>query len=187
MFHGNHSVNESPWLCSVALVVKFPVQWGDQDAFGHVNNTVYVRWFEASRIAYFTRIGILTTFDTERIGPIVAAININFRRSATYPDNVEVGARVTRIGRSSLSIEHKIYSHSLGAICAEGDSTLVVYNYAEQKSIAVPDRVRKVIEELEGQAFCAGRPIEKCQLRKCPLISTLLLPRGRSAERIRKT
>src|SRR5579871_492101 len=125
---------QSKFFPEFRVVIRFPVQWGDQDAFGHVNNTVYARWFESGRIAYFSRIGILTTFDSDRIGPILAALNVNFRRSVTYPDTVEVGARVTRIGRSSLSIEHKIYSYGLGAICAEGDSTLVVFNYAEQKS-----------------------------------------------------
>ena len=57
------------------IVITLPVQWGDQDVLGHVNNTVYLRWFESSRIADFERIGLSTAILTEKIGPILASIS----------------------------------------------------------------------------------------------------------------
>jgi hypothetical protein len=45
-------------LGAFPVVISCPVQWGDQDAFGHVNNTAYFRWFESGRIAYFERLGL---------------------------------------------------------------------------------------------------------------------------------
>jgi len=62
-----------PLLVSFPLVIAVPVQWGDQDAFGHVNNTVPFRWFESARIAYSRRIGLFDLFQAEQIGPILAA------------------------------------------------------------------------------------------------------------------
>ena len=53
--------------------VRLPVQWGDQDAFGHVNNTVYLRWFETARIAYSDRAGLLQIDQSQRLAPILAA------------------------------------------------------------------------------------------------------------------
>jgi len=133
--------------------ITLPIQWGDQDAFGHVNNTIYLRWFESSRIDYGNRAGLAQTGAGQSIGPILAAISCNYRHQLTYPDTVHIGARITRIGNSSLKMEHRIISQRLGAIAADGDSTLVAYDYAAQKPVTVPASIRTAIEKLEGVSF----------------------------------
>ena len=47
-------------LAGLSVVIALPVQWGDQDALGHVNNVVYFRWYESARIAYFERVGLMS-------------------------------------------------------------------------------------------------------------------------------
>src|SRR4051812_27249954 len=54
------------------VTVEIPVAWGDMDAFGHVNNTVYFRWFESARIAYFEKIGLNERMKRDKKGPILA-------------------------------------------------------------------------------------------------------------------
>lgn len=135
------------------VVVVQPVQWGEQDAFGHVNNTVYFRWYESSRIAYAQKVGLMELHQTERIGPILASVSTDYRRQITFPDTVHIGARVSRIGRASFSMEHKIFSRSQLALAAEGTSTLVVFNYKTNKPHAMPDAVRRAIENLEGRSL----------------------------------
>src|SRR5258708_195882 len=103
-------------LVGFPVVLSVPVQWGDQDAFQHVNNTVYLRWCESARIAYIERTGLTELMERERIGPILAAITCNYRRPLTYPDTVRVGARVTRLGRSSLTMEHRVTSDAGGGL-----------------------------------------------------------------------
>jgi acyl-CoA thioester hydrolase len=144
---------QSPLLARFAIAIAVPVQWGDQDAFGHVNNTVYFRWFESGRIAYFERIGLLDLFRAERIGPILASISCDYRRQVTFPDTVNVGVRATRIGTSSLGLEHAIVSESQGAVVTEGSSTIVVFDHRAQKSHPVPAAIRQTIERLEGRSF----------------------------------
>lgn len=140
-------------LAGFPVVVALPVQWGDQDAFQHVNNTVYLRWFESARIEYFGRIGLLESQSTARIGPILASIRCDYRIPVTYPDHVKVGARVVRIGRSSLTFENRVAVLSSGVIAADGTATIVVFNYEHNRSHPVPDRVRNAIESLEGRSF----------------------------------
>jgi acyl-CoA thioester hydrolase len=133
--------------------ISLPVQWGDQDAFQHVNNVVYLRWFESARIAYGNQTGLqLLDVGGQKIGPILAALSCNYRRQLNFPDTVHVGARVTRIGNSSLKMEHRIISEALGAVVADGDSTLVAFDYISQKPVPVPDSVRDAIAKLEGHA-----------------------------------
>ena len=62
-------------MLSTVVVVPVVVQWGDQDAFVHVNNTVYFRWMESARIAYGQRIGLLDLLAAQQIGPILASIH----------------------------------------------------------------------------------------------------------------
>jgi acyl-CoA thioester hydrolase len=136
------------------VVIVLPVQWGDQDAFGHVNNTVYFRWFESARIAYFQRMGLLAMRPAERIGPILASSSCEYRRSITFPDTVHVGIRVTRIGRTSIGFEHRIVSQEHAALAAEGTSTTVVINYAaDNRPYPVPVVIRQAVEALEGNHF----------------------------------
>ena len=76
------------------IVIALPILWGDQDAFGHVNNTVPIRWFE-SWIAYLEHGGLGHIMDSSGLGPILAAISCNYRRQMHYPDTVHVGSRVS--------------------------------------------------------------------------------------------
>ncbi len=140
-------------LAGYAVVIAIPVQWGDQDAFAHVNNVVYFRWFESARIAYFRRIGLVRERDAADLGPILASTSCDYRRSIVFPDTVRVGIRATRIGRSSIGLEHRIVSEEQEALAAEGTSTTVFYDYAAGRPHPVPDEVRKAIEELEGRAL----------------------------------
>ena len=61
-------------LADFPVSIELPVQWGDQDAFGHVNNTVYFRWYESARIAYLERLEMADQNSALGLGPILAAI-----------------------------------------------------------------------------------------------------------------
>lgn len=140
-------------LADFKIVVPVVVQWGDADMLGHVNNTVYFRWFETSRIQYFREIGLWAKTQVERIGPILASIKCDFLKQVTYPDTVRVGGRVTRIGNSSMTIEHKIYSEAQEAIVAQGESIIVAFDYAKNCTHPVPPPVREAVQRVEGKSF----------------------------------
>ena len=121
----------SALLPGYPVVIKLPVQWGDQDAFGHVNNTVYFRWFESARLAYLEQAGLSHVMEDDSLGPILASIKCDYRRQLTFPDTVEIGASITRIGRSSMVMRHVVISRQHQAIVAEGESTIVAFDYRE--------------------------------------------------------
>jgi acyl-CoA thioester hydrolase len=137
-------------LAMFPVSIEVPVQWGDQDAFGHVNNTIFLRWFESARIAYCRRVGLSAPRDGAGVGPILAAISCNYRRQVTFPDTVRIGSRIARIGRTSLVMEHAILGEESGALVADGSSTIVVFDYEAQTPTPVPVEIRRAIEALEG-------------------------------------
>jgi acyl-CoA thioester hydrolase len=136
-------------LVEFPATIRLPVQWGDQDAFGHVNNTVYFRWFESARIKYLERID-LSEQTAGTLGPILAAVSCNYRRQVKYPDHVVIGARIMRIGRSSLAMSYSVWSEAQQAIVADGDSTIVAFDYAMNKSQPIPAALQEKIQEIEG-------------------------------------
>ena len=93
-------------LAAHSFRVPLSVQWGDQDAFGHVNNVVYFRWFESARIEYFRHAGLAHVMSNQGIGPILASIKCDFKRQLTYPDSLQVTASIASIGRTSLKMTH---------------------------------------------------------------------------------
>ena len=137
-------------LASHPIVVSLPIQWGDQDAMGHVNGVVYFRWFETARVAYLNQCGLSHLMGDEGLGPILAAIKCDYRRQLKHPDTVLVSGSITEIGRSSMKMRHLIYSQSQQAIAAEGESTVVMFDYLKQRPTRVPDDIRQTIERMEG-------------------------------------
>jgi acyl-CoA thioester hydrolase len=138
-----------PELAIQPVTISLPVQWGDQDAFNHVNNVVYYRWMESARIEYFKQVGLGVGISPQGIGPILASLKCDFRRQLAYPDTVLISSSIASIGRTSLKMGHLVYSTAQQTIAAEGDSVIVMFDYRTQKPLVVSDEVRSAIEALE--------------------------------------
>lgn len=144
MKHTEASLSDYP------VIIELPVLWGDQDAFGHVNNLVYMKWAETCRVEYLKRIGLWAKLPPDGVAPILAAVSCSYRKPVTYPDTVRISARVPKIGNSSLRMEHKIVSQAMGALVAEVDSTIVMLDYSMMKPVRIPDEMRRTIDRLEN-------------------------------------
>lgn len=140
-------------LADYPVAIRLPIQWGDQDAFGHVNNTVAIRWFESARVAYLDAGGLDHLMSRGGLGPILASITCHYRKQLSYPDIVHIGARVLKLGRTSLTMHHAVFSEKLGAIAADGDSVVVVFDYDAQRPVRIPPEIRTTIEQLEGKSL----------------------------------
>jgi acyl-CoA thioester hydrolase len=139
-------------LIDFPVVITIPLLWGDEDAFGHVNNLAYLRWCETARVEYLMRIGLWPSLPPTGIGPILASMSCNYKRALTFPDTTYVGARVTRIGNRSFQMQHRVVSKALATVAVEVDSTIVVFDYGRNKTVAVPESCRKAIEDLESKS-----------------------------------
>jgi acyl-CoA thioester hydrolase len=140
-------------LAGFPVVSEISVLWGDEDAFGHVNNVAYLRWCETARVEYLRRIGLFPQLPPQGLGPIIASLTCHYRRPLKYPDTAVVGTRVTSIGNSSFRMEHRIVSGNTGEIAAEADSAMVAVDYSTGKPVRVPAEIRQAIAGLEGREF----------------------------------
>jgi acyl-CoA thioester hydrolase len=129
--------------------IDIPIVWGDMDAFNHVNNTRFFRYFETARIKYFEKAGFIETMEKKSIGPILASISAKFIKPLFYPDTVTVGTRVTSVEPTQFIMEYIIESKSKG-IAAIGESKIVVYDYKSSERTTLPDAVRNKIKEIDS-------------------------------------
>ncbi|MFP4306434.1 MAG: acyl-CoA thioesterase [Desulfococcaceae bacterium] len=137
-------------LAAFPVVIDIPVAWGEMDAFGHVNNIIYFRYFESARIAYFDHVGYEALMEEEGLGPILAATSCRYRVPLTFPDTVSVGARVASVDTDRFRMEYRVVSHKHQKLAAEGDGDVVSYNYREGAKAPLPDAVRLRIEAIES-------------------------------------
>lgn len=145
-----HTPQKPALLADYPVVVAVPVQWGDQDAFGHVNNTLPLRWFETSRVALLEQCGLGHLMSGDGLGPIVASITCNYRRQVVYPDTVLIATKVGEIGRTRLILTHAVYSQAQQALTTDGQTVIVFFDYDAQRPRRIPDEVRDKLAALEG-------------------------------------
>jgi acyl-CoA thioester hydrolase len=132
------------------VVIEIPVAWGEMDSFQHVNNIVYLRYFESARIAYFERLGIFPRQPDAPLGVILASISCSFKFPLTYPDTVWAGTRVFVIGADRVTMQHRVVSQRHGRVAAEGEGVVVSYDYQALRKTPLPEAVRRQIALIEG-------------------------------------
>jgi acyl-CoA thioester hydrolase len=118
---------------------EIEVRFRDCDAFGHVNNAVYLTYLEQARFAHWQQVvgapGISRTF-------IVARVECDYRAQATAGDRLAVRLRVTAVGHSSFTFEYEIANVRTRELVANARSVQVMYDYAAGKPMPLPDDVR---------------------------------------------
>jgi acyl-CoA thioester hydrolase len=138
-------------LKAYPVIVVQAVVWGEMDAYGHVNNAVYFRYFENARLAYFLALGWDVAQLPRGIGPILASTQARFRHALTFPDTIAIGARVVEVHADRFVLRHAIASEKLGKITTEGESVVVTFDYSLGQKVMVPEEIRRKVFEIEGR------------------------------------
>jgi len=138
-------------LAKFPVVIEIPVAWGEMDSMGHVNNIIYFRYFESARMVYLKRIGFLEETARTGVGPILASTRCDFRKPLVFPDQVSVGIRVDDIEADRFVTYYRLVSHKLGKVAAEGEGSVVCYDYENGKKANLPESIRNAIASLEGE------------------------------------
>ena len=140
---------QHPLLAGYPIRIRIPVQWGDMDAYGHANNTVFFRYFESARVAFLERCGFLRSYERERIGAILHSTSCRFRLPLFYPDSVLVGGRATEVATDRFTMGYVVVSETAGRVAGEGMGVIVSYDYERGKKCQIPVDVRGMIDRLE--------------------------------------
>ena len=121
------------------------IRWGDMDAMGHVNNTVYFRYMEQARIAWFETLGVRP--DLLGAGPVIINASCTFLKQLVYPGDVEVKMYAGKLGRSSFETWLEMSpSYDPQTVYSEGTAKIVWVDFAKGKSVPLPEKIRQIVE-----------------------------------------
>lgn len=133
--------------CKVSITVD--VAWGEMDAFQHVNNVVYFKYFESVRIAYFEKVGIFKYMEASGVGPILGSTQCRFKAPLTYPDKLTVATKIDRLDNDRFSMKYYVESGNTGRVAAEGEGLIVFYDYKNNCKHDLPESIRDAIKQLD--------------------------------------
>ncbi|QSP93720.1 acyl-CoA thioesterase [Marinobacter salinisoli] len=120
--------------------LEVPLRWGDMDAYGHANNTVYFRLFEEARIAWFNSLQL--GGPEEPTGPVIIKTSATFLKELCHPATLLVETYVGKAGNTSLDTYYRLRDANSGEIYSEGDAKVVWFDRTARASAPLPDALR---------------------------------------------
>lgn len=125
-----------------------PTRWHDNDAYGHVNNVVYYGWFDTAVNAWLIEGGFLDLAGSEIVG-LVAETGCTYFESVAFPETVEAGIAVERLGNSSVTYRIGIFRQGGAEAAAQGRFTHVYVERADQKPVQIPAPLRGALAAIQ--------------------------------------
>jgi acyl-CoA thioester hydrolase len=136
------------FISRFCVTSKQPIIWGDMDAFQHINNTVYFKYFENVRIEYFERTGINELMSKQNIGPILGATECKYLAPLTFPDTVILGTNVSEIREKRFTMQYEVFSEKLEKVVAVGSGEIIYFDYKNNKTCLIPSDIRQGMVKL---------------------------------------
>ena len=122
-------------------------RWADNDAYGHVNNTVYYEWFDTAVNAWMIEQGLLDVAAGDPIA-LVVETRCSYFAPLAFPEPVEVGLAIAKLGTSSIRYRIGIFAKGADTAAAEGEFVHVVVDRATHRPVEIPAVWRKKLEQL---------------------------------------
>jgi len=124
-------------------------RWMDNDMYGHVNNVVYYSWFDTAVNAWLIEQGVLDPCGGAVIG-LVVETHCNYFESLAFPQTIEAGIRVARLGNSSVRYEVGLYAQDAEFAAAQGHFVHVYVDRQTRRPVALPAAWRQALGRLQG-------------------------------------
>lgn len=130
------------------VTIEQEVRFVDIDVMGHVNNAVYLNYFEQARMKWFNQL-IGDTWDWNSNGILLARNEINYRLPVLLHDKLMIDVWCSKVGTKSVDMNYEVYiiKNNERIINADGSSVLVCFDYVNKKTIEVPEIWRNRLEK----------------------------------------
>ena len=136
----------TPNIKNFTYKTQIHVRFSDMDSFGHVNNAIYLTYFEIARANYWSNI---IEWDWNEMGIILGRSEIDYKKPIVLDDQIFCYVRTSRVGNSSFDVEYILMRNKDGKeeVCTTGKTVCISYDYKQGKSFPIPAKQRqKMIE-----------------------------------------
>ena len=127
--------------------LPIPTRWMDNDVYGHVNNVTYYSFFDSAVNTYLIEVGGLDIHEGEVIGFVVSS-SCDYFASIAFPERIEIGLRVGKLGNSSVQYELAIFKQGEDEACAAGRFVHVFVDRASNRPVPIPETLRQALARL---------------------------------------
>jgi acyl-CoA thioester hydrolase len=138
---------EIPTRADYRIFYPITTRWMDNDIYGHVNNVTYYSYFDTAANRYLIEEGGLDIEDSRIVGYVVNS-GCQYHAPITYPEDIQAGLRVDRLGNSSVQYGIAIFKAGEEQAAAHGHFVHVFVERAADRSVPIPDRLRQALERL---------------------------------------
>lgn len=122
-------------------------RWHDNDIYGHVNNVTYYSYFDSAVNSYLIEVGGLDIHNGEVVGFVVSS-SCDYFASIAFPERIEIGLRVARLGTSSVQYELAVFKQGEDEACAAGRFVHVFVDRASNRPLPIPELLRTALAAL---------------------------------------
>lgn len=128
--------------------MKLDIRWSDMDEMRHVNNAVYLTYFEQARVYYFHE---ACQWDWKEIGAILANAHVDYLKPVVFPNPTYVYVRTSKLGNKSFEVKYLITSEVKGVeeLTTTGSTTMVLFDYKTNQSVPMPEHLRTRLKDYE--------------------------------------
>ena len=129
-----------------SFIKSVEARWVDMDALRHINNSVYLSYFESARVEFLDSLGININRWEGDESVILGKMEITYLKQSSYPNIYDVGCRISRLGTKSFDIFSAIFDKKSLTPIVTGTFVTVSFNYKSQKTILIPKAVKDAFE-----------------------------------------
>lgn len=128
--------------------LKLRIDWSELDFFGHVNNVQFFKFIQSARVNYWELIGLYKMLTEEKIGPLLASAECQFKTPLYYPGNIRILTRLEFIKNTSFGLEYHLLNDA-GETVAEAHDVMVLWDFNQNVKCEIPDKLREAIGKIE--------------------------------------
>ena len=139
--------NPTPQRADYPHFQPITTRWHDNDIYGHVNNVTYYSFFDTTVNTYLVEVGGLDIHDGDVVGFVVSSA-CDYFASIAFPERIDVGLRVGKLGNSSVQYELAVFKADEQDACAAGRFVHVFVDRASNQPVAIPAALRGALEQL---------------------------------------
>ena len=129
--------------------LEIPIAWGEQDAFGHLNNVFMFRYMESVRMHFLERIGVLRSIEENGVGVLLASTTCDYLRPVYWPATLHAHTGCTHVGNTSFTMEYLI-TDARGEPVARCTSVQVMFDHRANTKVNVPEAIRQAIDRVQN-------------------------------------
>ena len=126
---------------------RFTTRWADNDAYGHVNNTIYYQWFDSAVNGWLVEQGLLEIRDGDPIA-LVVETRCAYFAPLEFPQNVEVGLCLAQLGRSSMRYRIGVFAEGADRAAAQGEFVHVMVDRGSRRPVEIPSDWRGSLDAI---------------------------------------